>query len=672
MASAEDENVEQLVMMMGGDLDPNIVRGVLRKVNGDMQKAATELLNDPTGGSVLDSLWSAISTPGVLRLNQPEQGQTSGPRTPPPSRPERHLEATHEMEDVEDKDLRQALEASMQTESAKLVPSDRAPDPNWAMVPSNVEIPPVSQEVEIPGLDRAIQESLDTYKDYANETIEELPLEKRVRKDGRPVSLRPTQGMLAFAGLLVQGLFFVPQVRESLAKWRPSPSGSSNEDLTAPTSGPEHMVWTLVELFANMDLAALSELNVDAALKAFSVELPAHAIQNPGDITYQFMNNLAWITESVLHKEVATQAHQWSRLFHFRYGSSDAEPNLSPLDKRYDTSVVKVDVRDEDKNYDLISALSSQLSHDDMSTRQHVIFEPSDVVSFHLVRHESLPSYSGGQSPPKQRFRYPKHIYLDQFMRENAEFAASKRAQQKQILEEIQRLTLRKAALTHANNKDTLKDLRSSVYYFENVANKDDPERKASVGLVALKIRKILTRIENELETIDNEISKLKVQSAGLFEGSELRQHQYDLRVVLVHDGLPGRNHLYSYVQHLDRWWKTVDYTVTEVPEDTVLNDPTGLHLNAGPYMLIYSRTTPDLDTTQPLSWPEDVKNSVKHNNQAFLAQLPLEAANQARNTSPPTSPYQSYGSQWDTPSSSVEPPSTSPGRPDGRERMNV
>jgi hypothetical protein len=40
---------------------------------------------------------------------------------------------------------------------------------------------------------------------------------------------------------------------------------------------------------------------------------------------------------------------------------------------------------------------------------------------------------------------------------------------------------------------------------------------------------------------------------------------QYDLRVVLVHDGLYGRNHLYSYVRYKGAWWKTVEYKVSEV-----------------------------------------------------------------------------------------------------------
>ena len=43
---------------------------------------------------------------------------------------------------------------------------------------------------------------------------------------------------------------------------------------------------------------------------------------------------------------------------------------------------------------------------------------------------------------------------------------------------------------------------------------------------------------------------------------------------------------------------------VTEVPEETVLADPTGLHLGAGPYMLIYSRQLSEERLREPLVWP--------------------------------------------------------------------
>lgn len=41
---------------------------------------------------------------------------------------------------------------------------------------------------------------------------------------------------------------------------------------------------------------------------------------------------------------------------------------------------------------------------------------------------------------------------------------------------------------------------------------------------------------------------------------------KYDLRSVLMWDGVYGRTHIYSYVKARDgKWYKTVDSNVTEV-----------------------------------------------------------------------------------------------------------
>lgn len=85
------------------------------------------------------------------------------------------------------------------------------------------------------------------------------------------------------------------------------------------------------------------------------------------------------------------------------------------------------------------------------------------------------------------------------------------------------------------------------------------------------------------LSAIDAQITQLKEKSAVLYDCPELKQHrvsarsatistmlnrraclQYDLRAVLVHDGLFGRMHLYSYVEQDGVWWKTVDHMVDQ------------------------------------------------------------------------------------------------------------
>ena len=45
-----------------------------------------------------------------------------------------------------------------------------------------------------------------------------------------------------------------------------------------------------------------------------------------------------------------------------------------------------------------------------------------------------------------------------------------------------------------------------------------------------------------------------------------------------------------------------------QVTEEAVLTDPTGLHLAAGPYFLIYSRAVSEAEEGARADWPDDIK----------------------------------------------------------------
>lgn len=607
-----EENVVFLTSMMG-DGDPEVARRVLRKHNGDMQKAATSILEGDTG---VEDPW-----PADFGSFTDASTSVAGPSTPPPSKPER--DSVIDLTGDDGSELKRALEASLATSayppSSQFRPSDRAPDPNWAMVPSNVEQPSgISADDQY--LSRAIQESMrETYNDQERYTT--LTFEQLARKDKRPVAIRPSQGSLVYATLLFQGLYYVPQVRKSIARWRPRPERPDAEFVTPPTSGEDLLMWMLVENYTHMDLAVIGELNLDSGLAALQLDPPVYSTTSPGELSCDFLQRLTLTIEASLHKEIAAETHKWPRLFYFRYGPADAQPDNSPFDQRQDMAIVKVDIRDDDQSADLVSALSARMAHSEIPSKQLVIFEPSDVVTFQLVRHDTLPSYSRPPSLPRQPFRYPKHIYLDQYMKENVELSSAKWRQQKEIAEKIQYLTLRENALKKHQNIDISKSLQATLHYYEHVANKETPERAAAIVWQTQKLRKIITRIENELETIQVQKDDLKGQLSRLYDGPELREHRYDLRVVFMHDGVYGRSHLYSYVNDNGTWWKTVDWVVTEVSEETVLTDPTGFHLGAGPYMLIYSRAIPEGDQ-EPLQWPEDVVRAVQRHNQLFLRNI--------------------------------------------------
>jgi hypothetical protein len=56
---------------------------------------------------------------------------------------------------------------------------------------------------------------------------------KSVWQGGRPVALRPKAASLTYAALVMQALFAVPQIRQSVAAWRQTDpvEGSSENDL---------------------------------------------------------------------------------------------------------------------------------------------------------------------------------------------------------------------------------------------------------------------------------------------------------------------------------------------------------------------------------------------------------------------------------------------------------
>ncbi|KAF8452404.1 hypothetical protein L210DRAFT_2031624 [Boletus edulis BED1] len=678
----EEETVDMLTGLMGEGFDREVTRRILRKYDGNVDKAAGALLEGERGeefightpgpGQIQSQGWPAIQGAGPSASSWsagPAQTQTPSSQTSQtrldsssalggrPNTPVIDLTLD------DDPDLQRAVQESMstlhsgsqsqmqvyapsytqaqlQTQSLSQVyapsqgqgqpdhmqvqsppvfgPSERPSDPNWAVVPSHQN---ESNEANyLQNLNRAIEASLETMGD--SDALEPFPVEQQLRRNGCPVVLRPSMHTMVYAASILQGLFYVPQVRRRMASWRP-PMPTNEEEVALPMGGLDFTLWALSEIFTHMDLARLCDLNVDKRLPAFNIEPWDRPAQPPGELSRKFFARLSATLEKAFVEQFAHSGQPLPkpRLLHFQYGSGISEPG----ELLQETSIVPIDVNGGESN-DLIGRLSVQPSKlQSEPGKQCVIFEPSEVVAFELVRPSSTPgTTANGNGSDRKPFTYPKSIYLDQFLRKNVELAQTKRAQKREMLQEVQQLLLHKNTLTHFDNKDTLKDLRSAIFYFETVADaKDDLEREVSIQATTWKLKSILTTIEDEVKATDERINMLRTEAETLLDCEELQQFKYDLRVVFVHDGLYGRKHLYSYVHDKSCWWKIADSLIEKVSEDTVLNDQAGLHLGAGPYLLLYSRIC---DSPAPvLPWMDDIKDDVKAANREFLSQLPPE-----------------------------------------------
>ena len=111
-------------------------------------------------------------------------------------------------------------------------------------------------------------------------------------------------------------------------------------------------------------------------------------------------------------------------------------------------SIVRVSVPGTADANDLLSCLALELSTGNPELgKQQVIFQPSEVVAFQL--HRTHVNTSGKNE--RAIFRYPKYVYLDQFLKENAELASERRKLQRELISKIEALKKKREALTRHN-----------------------------------------------------------------------------------------------------------------------------------------------------------------------------------------------------------------------------
>ena len=131
---SESDGVELLAGMMGGDLGPEEARRVLRKHRGDVQKAAEAILGGDRGDDISTS-WNTSQT--SQEAAHTDIASSSGVSSTPQASSSNVIDLTSD-----DDDMSRALQMSMETIPSEPTfhSSDRAPHPDWQMVPSNVSI----------------------------------------------------------------------------------------------------------------------------------------------------------------------------------------------------------------------------------------------------------------------------------------------------------------------------------------------------------------------------------------------------------------------------------------------------------------------------------------------------------------------------------------------------
>ncbi|THV01697.1 hypothetical protein K435DRAFT_853558 [Dendrothele bispora CBS 962.96] len=226
MTHDEQENATLLASMAA--TDEGTALRVLRKHNGSVEEAANALLSGDRGSSP-QKVTGVDPSATVIDLTAEDN----------------------------DEEMNRTLQMSMNDAGGAgghlqtttyFGPSNRPPDANWAIVPSNVAPQPAIQEDE--NLKEASIKSILVEPD--NEAPP--PTEDMIRdEDGRPrpVALRPDD--LVYASLVLHALFHVPQVRQRLSRFKLS---SADQILQEDSAAPPEQKKGLVTCHARVVSAA--------------------------------------------------------------------------------------------------------------------------------------------------------------------------------------------------------------------------------------------------------------------------------------------------------------------------------------------------------------------------------------------------------------------------------
>lgn len=128
----ESENIGLLITLMDGGVDRDVASRVLRKFDGDVEKAAGAMIEGDRGEEDVSSSSSLWTSHPQMEISQPRP-------IAPSVRPNSPINLTGD--EHHNDELSRALKASLETvsqEGPQFGPSERPPDANWAMVPSNV------------------------------------------------------------------------------------------------------------------------------------------------------------------------------------------------------------------------------------------------------------------------------------------------------------------------------------------------------------------------------------------------------------------------------------------------------------------------------------------------------------------------------------------------------
>ncbi|OCF31828.1 hypothetical protein I316_06426 [Kwoniella heveanensis BCC8398] len=453
-------------------------------------------------------------------------------------------------------------------------PTNKADDEGkMALVPSTQTSTSMSKEDE--DMDRAIQESLMTASFHSASAIKDSERPKPIdRPEGAPLIFYSESGHSTYAANFLQAMYAVPQLREAV------------EDVVS-TKGPlppSHGI-RLLSLHKMTKVNTKSFVEIDDILRDLRGGREPGQLP-PGQATKDFQTMMGdEMTTMILTKtHAASDPNDWKAIAEESQRLMNTEVDGEPPQRSTHVTFQ----RRQNTPSDIYSHLADLIWNSDMSGQG--IIELGEILTVFI---------DWAYGAPRDVWRLDERVVLDRYLKANAAYAAQKRAHQsvmagdaRRMREKINNMTMHEGQNYHASLKTLIEHLGSSPPSDDSMVTESRREMKE-------KLEKILGVLEEKVREHNVELKAMEeaASSAGAFETDdpEYNQHVYTLRAVLFHDGaLVGGNHLYAYTKdEQGGWWKVQEHEAERVEWSTIASDKTGLWMDGGPYMLLYSREGP-------------------------------------------------------------------------------
>lgn len=232
------------------------------------------------------------------------------------------------------------------------------------------------------------------------------------------------------------------------------------------------------------------------------------------------------------------------------------------------------------------------------------------------------------------RFEFPKELYMDRFLLHNWEaienqrqIVAVHRERKAEAEGEMKKLTSYKGG-----NSGLDSILQGTCTFLEEEASQGAPVKDALSVL-----REYHSLVCEELASAEARIKGYEEAISSAYD--HMREAQYRLHAVLVHEGEVSGGHYWVFIHNSDEneWYKYNDMNVSKVAEETVWKESVGGHRTTSAYCLIYVKAEMagcgGLDASCYESVPFHILEAVADDNAAFDKERSAWSARQEQRT---------------------------------------